>query len=75
MRTKMEAILKNNTWDLVDRPTKRKVIGTKWVYKLKYKADGTLEKYKARLVVKGYALSEGLDYDETFAPTTRMVTI
>ena len=55
MRTEMEAILKNNTWDLVDRPTKRKVIGTKWVYKLKYKVDGTLEKYKARLVVKSYA--------------------
>ena len=46
--------MKNNTWDLVDRPSKCKAIGTKWVYKTKYKSNGTLDKYKAWLVVKGF---------------------
>lgn len=75
MRVEMDSILKNDTWTLVDRPPKRKVIGVKWVYKAKYKSDGTLNKYKARLVAKGYAKAEGIDYEETLAPTSRMTTI
>jgi len=75
MDLEYDSIMKNHTWDLVDRPTKRKVIGTKWVYKAKYKSDGSLEKYKARLVAKGFAQVEGFDFEETFAPTTRMTTI
>ena len=67
--------MKNDTWELVERPTKRKVIGTKWVWKVKYKADGSLEKFKAKLVAEGYSQIEGFDVQETFAPTTRMTTI
>ena len=59
----------------MDRPKKRKVIGLKWVYKLKFRSNGNLEKHKAQLVVKGYAQAEGLNYDETFAPTACTITV
>ena len=62
MESEYNSIMKNHTWDLVDRPTKRKVIGTKWVYKPKYKSDNNLEKYKARLVAQGFAQKEGYDF-------------
>ena len=75
MELEYNSIMKNRTWDLVDRPTKRKVISTKWVYQAKYKSDGSLEKYKARLVAQGFAQKEGYDFQETFAPTTRMTMI
>ena len=68
-------ILKNDTWELVERLEKKKVIGTKWVWKVKYKADGSLEKFKAKLVAQGYSQIEGFDVQETFASTTRMTTI
>ena len=54
---------------------RRNVIGVKWVYKTKYKSDGSLDKHKARLVAKGYAQRPGVDFDETFSPTARMTTI
>ena len=75
MQEKYDSIMKNQTWDLVDRPAKRKIIGTKWVWKAKYKSDGSLEKYKARLVAQGYSQVEGFDFEDSFAPTTRMTTI
>ncbi|KAK5842221.1 hypothetical protein PVK06_004554 [Gossypium arboreum] len=68
-------IEKNQTWELVPRPAKRKVIGVKWVYRAKQNADGSLNKLKARLVVKGFSQKYGLDYLETFAPVARLDTI
>ena len=71
----MSMIQKNKTWDLVDRPEGRKVIGVKWIFKTKFNADNSINKYKARLVVKGYAQIFGVDYSDTFAPVARLDTI
>ena len=54
MKDEMESMAKNHVWDLVDLPSGRKYIGTKWVLKIKRKADGSIDKYKARLMAKGY---------------------
>ncbi|KAL6332549.1 hypothetical protein AAG906_008969 [Vitis piasezkii] len=64
----LNMIEKNNTWELVDRPTHKKAIGVKWVYRTKLNCDGSVNKHKARLVVKGYAQMFGVDFSETFAP-------
>ena len=68
-------IEKNKTWELIDRPQNRKVIGVKWVYRTKLNVDGSINKHKARLVVKGYAQVFGVDYSNTFAPVARLDTI
>ncbi|KAG8493234.1 hypothetical protein CXB51_010575 [Gossypium anomalum] len=68
-------IEKNQTWKLVEKPANRKIIGVKWVYKAKQNADGSLNKLKARLVVKGFSQKYGLDYFETYAPVARLDTI
>ncbi|CAL2234204.1 unnamed protein product [Prunus armeniaca] len=71
----VEMIEKNKTWELVDRPSDKPVIGVKWVYKTKLNLDGSIQKHKARLVVKGYAQKPGIDFNETFAPVARLDTI
>ncbi|KAG8475459.1 hypothetical protein CXB51_032225 [Gossypium anomalum] len=75
MDDEIAMIEKNKTWELVPRPTNRKVIGVKWVYRAKQNADGSLNKLKARLIVKGFSQKYGLDYMETFAPVARLDTI
>jgi len=75
MEEELSMIQKNNTWALVDRPEDRKVIGVKWIYRTKLNADNSINKHKARLVVKGYAQIFGVDYSDTFAPVARLDTI
>ncbi|CAL8136475.1 unnamed protein product [Prunus armeniaca] len=75
MNAELEMIEKNNTWELVERPADKPVIGVKWVFKTKLNLDGTVKKHKARLVAKGYAQKPGIDYNETFAPIARLDTI
>ena len=72
MEEEINQIRKNKTWSLVPRPTDKNVIGTKWVFKNKLDENGEITRNKARLVCKGYAQEEGIDYGETFAPVARM---
>ncbi|GJW76284.1 putative RNA-directed DNA polymerase [Tanacetum coccineum] len=75
MNLEMSALLENDTWDLVELPKGRKALSSKWVWKLKFKSSGEIERYKARLVAMGCAQKEGVDYEETFSPVVKMVTI
>ncbi|KAL5563802.1 hypothetical protein UlMin_033549 [Ulmus minor] len=75
MQKEIEALQRNHTWDLVDPPSDVNIIGCKWVFKLKYRADGTLERHKARLVAKGYNQTQGLDFFDTFSPVVKPATI
>jgi hypothetical protein len=71
----LSIIQKNNTWTLVDRPEGRKVIRVKWIYRMKLNVDNSINKHKARLVVKGYAQIFGVDYSDTFTLVARLDTI
>ena len=71
MNDEIKALEKNNTFDVVDKPIGRKLIDSKWVFKTKRNADGTLERFRARAVAKGFSQIPGYDFDETFAPVIR----
>jgi len=75
MDLKIEAINKNGTWELTELPKGAKKVGVKWIYKTKFNENGDVDKYKVRLVAKGYIQQHGVDYTEVFAPVARMETI
>ncbi|MFV0960741.1 reverse transcriptase domain-containing protein, partial [Klebsiella pneumoniae] len=75
MNEEMAALHECQTWDIVPRPANRNVVGSKWVYKIKRKPDGSIERYKARLVARGFTQQYGQDYEETFSPVVKVGTI
>lgn len=75
MNLELDAFEKNCTWEITELPPQRKAIGCKWLYKTKFKPDGSIDKYKARLVVLGCRQTYGIDYTETFAPVAKMTSV
>ena len=75
MEAELDSLWENNVYEELPRPQGRKVIGTKWVLRVKTDAAGNLDKYKARVVAKGFRQVEGLDYEETYAPTVRFESV
>jgi hypothetical protein len=75
VRSEIDSILFNETWELVDRPYGCKPVGCKWVFKKKLRPDGTIDKYKTKLVAKGHTQKEGEDFFDTYSPVARLTTI
>eukprot|EP00253_Pinus_taeda_P002235 PITA_02235 len=75
MNEEYESFMKNDVWDMVPRPKDKSVVTSKWLYKIKHGADGSVEKFKAIFVARGFSQKEGVDYDEIFAPVVQYTTI
>lgn len=75
MKNEYNSLIMNKTWELCKLPAGRKPVDCKWVYKLKYRSDGTIDRYKARLVARGFSQKYGIDFKETFSPVVRMDSI
>ena len=75
MNKEISSLKENQTWDLTKLPKNRKALRCKWVFRIKRNPDGTVDKYKARLVAVGYSQKKGIDYDKTFSPVAKMSSI
>ena len=75
IQEEMDSLNKNGTWDIVEPPPGKNVIGSKWVFKEKRDANGEISRYKARLVAQGFSQQEGVDYEDTFAPVAKYSSI
>ncbi|CAH2091010.1 unnamed protein product [Euphydryas editha] len=75
MKEEYNSLIKNGAWTLVDRPFNRNVIKSKWVFKVKQDASGNFDKFKARLVARGFSQKPGVDFDKTFSPVVRHSTL
>lgn len=75
MNTEPEALESNNTWQVTTLPPNKQAIGCKWLFKTKYNPDGTVERYKSRLVILGCKQVHVIDFLETFAPVAKMSTV
>jgi hypothetical protein len=69
------SIVKNSAWEIVPRPIDKSMVGSRWIYKVKQATDGSVDKYKARFLARGFSHIEGIDYDEAFALVTRYSSI
>ncbi|KAE8656959.1 hypothetical protein F3Y22_tig00116997pilonHSYRG00690 [Hibiscus syriacus] len=70
-----EALVRNGTWTLVPLPRDRKAVNCKWIFRIKRNADGSVSRYKSRLVAKGFLQKPGIDFDEVFSPVVKPATI
>jgi hypothetical protein len=75
MTEEYQSIMKNEVWEIVPRPKSKDVVSSKWIFKIKHTADGSIEKYKARFFARGFSQKEGIDYEETFAPVAKYTSI
>ena len=71
----MRALLENKTWEVVDFPQGKKIVGCKWILSVEFKPDGEIKRYKAKLVAQGYTQTYGIDYEETFTLVAKMISI
>ena len=71
MEDEMKSMSINDVWDLVEIPEGVKPVGCRWVYKTKHDSKGKIERFKARLVVKGFTQREGVDFNDTFSPVSK----
>jgi len=75
MQEEYQSIMRNRVWEIVPRSSDKSIATSECIYKIKHAVDGSMDKYKARFVARGFSQKEGIDYEETFAPTTRYTTI
>jgi hypothetical protein len=75
MTEEYQSIIKNDLWEIVTRPKSKDVVSSKWLFKITHAVDGSIEKYKARFVARGFSQKEGNEYDETFTPMDRYTSI
>jgi histone deacetylase 1/2 len=75
MEEEYAALISNNTWDLVPCPSGTNIVRGKWVFHHKFNTDGSLDRYKARWVLRGFTQRPGIDYDETFSPVVKPVIV
>ncbi|GJU74508.1 retrovirus-related pol polyprotein from transposon TNT 1-94 [Tanacetum coccineum] len=71
----MDSLVSNNTWELSDLPPGSKAIGCRWVFRIKYHTDGSIQSFKVRLVIQGFSQRQGIDYFDTYAPVARITSI
>jgi hypothetical protein len=75
MEEEYDAFITNNTWDLVPRPVGSNIATGKWIFKYKFNSDGTLERYKANWVLRGFTHRATVNYDKTFSPVVKLATV
>ena len=75
MKEELNALSKNHIWDLVTLLPGKSVVSCKWIYKIKTYSDGSIERYKNRLVAKGFTQKYEIDFEETFAPIARISSV
>jgi hypothetical protein len=75
MRSELHALQANGTWSLTSLPSGKTLIGCRWVYKIKHHSDGSIKRYKARLVAQGFTQMEGVNYHDTFSPTAKIIFV